>query len=92
MRLTEQQIETLKKFEKNFETAIRSKYAIYPGLNGVKAIHEIYSSVVKNAPRLNTSCSTCIFNLLVQCGEIYFKDKQELEKSQEVKPKRTRKK
>ena len=92
MTFTEEQLEQLKKYEKHFKTAIRSKYAISPGMNGVNKIHQIYSSVVKDAPRLNASCSTCVFRLLVDCGKIYLEDMQELEKVKEVKPKRTRKK
>lgn len=90
MQLTKEQIKALEPYEKHFTTAIRSRYARYPGQNGVKTIHEIYSSVVKNTPKLNASCSSCIFRLLVDCGTIYFKDKQEME--QEAKPKKTRKK
>lgn len=91
MIFNEQQIKALEPYESYFTTAIRSRYARYPGQTGVKTIHEVYSSVVNNAPRLNASCSSCIFRLLVDCGTIYFKDKKELEQKSEVKPKRTRK-
>ena len=83
---------SLKKYEKHFKTAIGSRYAVYPGSQGVTLIHETYCSATGRRERLNASCSTCIFRLLVDCGTMYFKDKEELEKIQEVKPKRTRKK
>lgn len=92
MRLTENQIKALEPYEQHFTTAIRSKYARYPGVNGVRIIHGIYATAVKTAPALHASCSSCIFRLLTDVGTLYFKDKEELEKSQEVKPKRTRKK
>lgn len=92
MILTAEQIKALEPYEQHFKTAIKSRYARYPGSQGVHLIHQIYTSATKRAMRLNTSCSTCIFRLLVDCGTLYFKDKEELEKSQEVKPKRTRKK
>lgn len=92
MRLTENQIKALEPYEQHFTTAIRSKYARYPGINGVKLIHQIYSDATKSAMQLNASCSSCIFRLLVDCGTLYFKDKEELEKSKVVKPKKTRKK
>ena len=92
MRLTEDQLKALEPYEKHFTTAIRSRYARYPGENGVKTIHSIYTAVTKQSIRLNASCSSCVFRLLVDCGTLYFKDKEELETSQENKPKRTRKK
>ena len=92
MILNAEQLKTLEPYEKYFTTAIQSKYARYPGEHAVRLIHSIYTSATKQSIRLNTSCSSCIFRLLVECGTIYFKDKEELEKSQEVKPKRTKKK
>lgn len=94
MTFTENQIKALKEYEKHFETAIRSRYARYPGANGVKIIHSIFSEATKSNAKLNPSCSSCIFRLLVDCGTIYFKDKQEMEqmKKADVKPKKTRKK
>jgi hypothetical protein len=92
MTFTAEQLKALEPYEQHFNTAIRSRYARYPGQNGVRFIHQIYSSVVKNATRLNASCSSCIFRLLTEAGTLYFKDKEELERQTEVKPKRTRKK
>lgn len=92
MILTEEQLKTLEPYEQHFTTAIRSRYARYPGGHGVQVIHQIYSEATKTATKLNASCSSCIFRLLVDCGTIYFKDKQELEQMKESKPKRTRKK
>ena len=93
MTLTAEQIKALEPYEQYFITAIKSKYARYPGAHGVHLIHHIYTEATKKGIRLNSSCSSCIFRLLVECGTIYFKDKEELEKSrEEAKPKRTRKK
>lgn len=91
MTFTAEQLKALEPYEQHFNTAIRSRYARYPGQNGVQTIHQIYSSVVKNTPRLNASCSSCIFRLLTEVGTLYFKDKEEMDKQIE-KPKRTRKK
>ena len=92
MTFTTEQFKALEPYEQHFSTAIRSRYARYPGSNGVHLIHQIYTDATKQSIRLNASCSSCIFRLLVDCGTIYFKDKQELEQMKEVKPKRTRKK
>jgi hypothetical protein len=89
MTFTAEQLKALEPYEQHFNTAIRSRYARYPGQNGVRIIHQIYSSVVKNAPRLNASCSSCIFRLLTEVGAIYFKDKEEMQKTD--KPKRKKK-
>ena len=91
MILTAEQIKALEPYEQHFNTAIKSKYARYPGVHGVHLIHKIYTTATKRAMHLNSSCSSCIFRLLVDCGTLYFKDKEELEKSLE-KPKRTKKK
>lgn len=91
MKLTKEQIKILEPYEQHFNTAIRSRYARYPGASAVHTIHQIYSEATGTRIQLNASCSSCIFRLLVDCGTLYFKDKQELEQIQE-KPKRTRKK
>ena len=91
MTFTTEQLKALKPYEKHFETAIRSRYARYPGVNGVRIIHGIYAQAVKGVRSINTSCSSCIFRLLTEVGTLYFQDKEELEKQIE-KPKKTRKK
>lgn len=94
MTLTAEQLKALEPYEQHFTTAIRSKYARYPGVNGVRIIHGIYSEVVKGVPPINTSCSSCIFRLLTEVGTLYFKDKedQEKQKQEEQKTKKIRKK
>ena len=92
MVFTNEQMKTLSAYEQYFTTAIRSRYARYPGAPALVTIHKIYTEATGRPTRLNASCSSCIFRLLVDCGTLYFKDKEELEKSQEVKSKRTKKK
>lgn len=92
MIFSTEQLKALEPYEQYFTTAIRSKYARYPGQNGVKTIHEIFSQVTRNTQPINASCSSCIFRLLVECGNIYFKDKEDLEQQKQEKPKRTKKK
>lgn len=93
MTFTAEQLKALEPYEQHFTTAIRSRYARYPGVNGVRIIHGIYAAAVKTAPALHSSCSSCIFRLLTEVGTLYFKDKEELERQQtEQKPKKTRKK
>lgn len=91
MTFTIEQLKALEPYEKHFTTAVRSRYARYPGVNGVRIIHGIYAAAVKGVRSVNTSCSSCIFRLLTEVGTLYFQDKEELEKQIE-KPKKTRKK
>lgn len=92
MTFTKEQLKVLEPYEKHFTTALRSKYARYPGVNGVRIIFGTYAAAVKGVPKVNESCSSCIFRLLSEVGTLYFKDKEELEKQSEVKPKKPRKK
>lgn len=92
MVFTKEQIERLSAYEQYFTTAIRSRYARYPGTPALMTIHKILTEATGRTSILHTSCSSCVFRLLVDCGTLYFKDKEELERSQEAKPKRTRKK
>jgi hypothetical protein len=81
MKLTKEQIKILEPFEQHFNTAIRSKYARYPGASAVYTIHQIYSEATGTRTPFHASCSNCIFRLLVDCGTLYFKAKEELEKT-----------
>ena len=89
MTFTTEQLKALEPYEQHFTTAIRSKYARYPGVNGVRIIHGIYATAVKTAPALHASCSSCIFRLLTDVGTLYFKDKEEMALA--AKPKRKKK-
>lgn len=77
--MTAEQVKALEPYEGFFNTAIRSRYARYPGEVGIKKIYQIYSEVTKTNHRLNAGCSNCIFRLLVDCGTIYFQSKAALE-------------
>lgn len=93
MTFTTEQLKALEPYEKHFTTAIRSRYARYPGVNGVRIIHGIYAQAVKGVPSINSSCSSCIFRLLTEVGTLYFQDKEELEAQKaEQRPKRKRQK
>lgn len=92
MVFNKEQIEVLSQYEQHFTTAIRSRYSRYPGQTGVHTIHRIFTEATGKSMPLNTSCSSCVFRLLVDCGTLYFKDKEELERLANEKPKKTRKK
>lgn len=79
MRLTDEQFQTLSKYEDQFRTAVKSRWARFPGTSAMHVIHNIKTQVTGHASRLNTSCSTCVLRLLTEMGNIYFADKAERE-------------
>lgn len=79
MRLTDEQFQTLSKYEEQFRTAVKSRWARFPGTSAMHVIHNIKTQVTGHASRLNTSCSSCVLRLLTEMGNIYFADKAERE-------------
>lgn len=84
MRLTDEQFQTLSKYEDQFRTAVKSRWARFPGTSAMYVIHNIKTQVTGHASRLNTSCSTCVLRLLTEMGNIYFADKAEREQQKRV--------
>ena len=84
MRLTDEQFQTLSKYEEQFRTAVKSRWARFPGTAAMHVIHNIKTQVTGHASRLNTSCSTCVLRLLTEMGNIYFADKAEREEQRRV--------
>ena len=76
MRLTDEQLEILSAWEQNFDTAIRAKWALNPGSTALETINNIWNAATGEGRRLNPGCSTCIFNLLKDAGQLYFQEKQ----------------
>lgn len=91
-KMTNEQFEALKPYEPYFRTAIYSQYARYCGLTGIQTIHRIYMELTGKKSQLNTSCSTCIFRLLVDCGRLFLAEKERRDKEIADKPKPKRKK
>ena len=84
MRLTDEQFQTLSKYEDQFRTAVKSRWARFPGTSAIHVIHNIKNQVTGHASALNTSCSTCVLRLLTEMGNIYFADKAEREEQKRV--------
>ena len=89
--MTTEQFKALEPYESYFRTAIVSQYAKYCGLTATQTIHRIYCELTNTRTQLNTSCSSCIFRLLVDCGKLYFAEKERREKEVTEKPKAKRK-
>lgn len=75
MKLTDQEFSILAKYEEQFTIARRSHYARGIGRIAAEAIHSILCKATGKETRLNASCSSCIFNLLIDAGNLYFSEK-----------------
>ncbi len=84
MRLTDEQFQTLSKYESQMRTAVKSRWARFPGTAALHQIHQIQMQVLGKKTTLNTSCSTCALRLLTEMGNIYFADKAEREERNRV--------
>lgn len=84
MKLTDEQFQTLSQYETQFRTAVKARWARFPGTAALHVIHGIQYEVTKRKTALNTSCSTCILRLLTEMGHIYFADKAEREEQNRV--------
>lgn len=80
MILTREEIGTLSKWERNFHDAVDAQWGHNPGRSALKTIWEIYTRATGDRRRFSDNCSTCILNLLTDCGRVYFADKAELER------------
>lgn len=79
MKLTDNQYETLSAYETQLRTAVRSRWARFPGTSAMVKIHKIHNEVFKRKTVLNSSCSSCVLRLLTEVGTVYFADKAERE-------------
>ena len=84
MRLTNEQFQILSQYETQFRTAVKARWARFPGTAALHEIHRIQFEVTKKKTALNTSCSTCVLRLLKDMGHIYFADKAEREETNRV--------
>ena len=78
MTFTEEQLKTLSAWELNFHTAVYAKWARNPGRTALRVIYDIYTQATGDNRRFSDNCSTCILNLLTDCGKIYFDDVSEV--------------
>lgn len=74
MTFTKEQLKTLAAWEENFRTAVKAKWARNPGRTALRTIYDIYTSATGDRRRFSDNCSTCILNLLTDCGKLYFND------------------
>lgn len=85
MTFTKDQMEVLSGFESYFNTAINANYSRHPGHTNLLTIYEVYTGATGDRRRFDDNCQHCILSLIRDCGRIYYRDKEEMSKSKEVK-------
>lgn len=78
MVFNDEQLKTLSAWEDNFRTAVKAQWARNPGSRSLRVIYDIYTSATGDKRRFNDNCNHCILSLLHDCGELYYRDLEEL--------------
>ena len=73
--LTPAQMERLKPYEKNMETAVRSDWTRGLGRTGYAVLSDIQTEVIGHREFINLSCPVCCLNLVRTVGRWYFANK-----------------
>ena len=74
MTFTKEQLKILSAWEENFRTAVKAKWARNPWRTALRVIYDIFTQATGDRRRFSDNCSTCILNLLTDCGKLYFDD------------------
>lgn len=90
MRFSGEQLMALLPYHKNFETAVKSRWARNPGRKALGEIAGIWNEVQGSSEVWDFNCGTCILRLLTECGSAYLADVEE-RKSRTKKAKRDEK-
>ena len=92
MKFTNKEIEYLKQFENNFNTAIKHKYTRNIPSKQLDELINIYMRVTDNPNfKLCKHCSTNILSFIKTLGKIYFEQIQLIEENKEKKNGKVRK-
>lgn len=78
--MTEEQFQTLAKYEETFDKALHQGRAPYPG----RAVIESFLAVIRSTnPRYKTNlnCGICVLHLVQDAGRMYFGEKKDREKA-----------
>lgn len=73
--MKQEDFEYLKQFEDRFITALKANYARGIQSKDVEKIRSIYSEIIGQPYKMNTSCSSCILKLLQKISPYYYEFK-----------------
>ena len=76
MKLTQEQMTYLSRFEGNMLTAVRSNWTSPLSASDLQMVADIYNKVTGQSRRANANCASCILELLTDMGRIYFAQKE----------------
>ena len=77
--MTEEQFQTLAKYEETFDKALRQGRAPYPG----RAVIESFLAVIRSTNpkyKTNLNCGICVLHLVQDAGRMYFGEKKDRER------------
>ena len=74
MTFNKEQLKILSAWEENFRTAVKAKWARNPGRTALRVIYDIFTQATGDRRRFSDNCSTCILNLLTDCGKLDCED------------------
>lgn len=86
MKLTQEEIATLSKWELNMRTAVRSKYLRHVGRMAIETMVPIYERATGYRVRVNSNCGACVLDFLQRMGAVYFADLEEIEAAKNAQP------
>lgn len=86
MKLTQNELEIVGRWEKNLRTAIRAKYLRHVGRAAIETMVPIYERATGHRVRVNSSCGACVLDFLQRMGAIYFADLEEMEAAKNAQP------
>lgn len=86
MKLTQEEIATLSKWELNMRTAVRSKYLRHVGRTAIETMVPIYERATGYRIRVNSNCGACVLDFLQRMGAVYFADLEEMEAAKNAQP------
>lgn len=85
MFYTEEQIQRLEKYRKNFETAVKSGFARNVGSIALKEIEDIYDEAFGSHYSYNSGCGVCVLQFIKRVGEPFLKESEIYRKRAEKK-------
>ena len=91
VKLTKEEMAQLAPYEDHLRNAVFSRFMISPGRTAVMMMDGIYRRATGSTLRTDPVCFSCIMNVLIRLGRIYFEQKSEEEMAKK-KNNKTRKK
>ena len=73
---TRAQVEALAQYEPIFGHAVRAAWCEYPGLEGIERMRSAWKELTGKDYPYRPGCSTCMMNLVRDCGTLYFAAKE----------------